>query len=115
MQDLVISTILLLLGMPMGDEKIELWGACVAVMGLLLVGHTCVWGALDHLDPTFKNRTLASWSESECWEHLRLHKDDIYLLMNRLNFPAVLEFGEGRAKTSLSGEYAFCIMLHRLH
>jgi len=66
---------------------------------------------VDPVNQANRNRGIESFTEEECWKHLRFKKADLPKLMELLRFPAVIK----SHTTTTSGESAFCLMLWRLH
>lgn len=73
---------------------------------------TYIRNAVDPVDPYFKNRNIASFSDEFCYRHLRFRKDQLIKIYNLVNFPNQFILDNN---CKCPGEYAFCIMLYRLH
>lgn len=63
------------------------------------------------VDARNKNRLFDSFTEEDCWHHLRFRKAELSQLFTMCEFPAVVICSNG---SSCSGEHAFCLMLYRL-
>lgn len=67
--------------------------------------------AIIPVDARNKNRLFDSFSDEDCWHHLRFRKAELSQLFTLCEFPAVVICCNG---SSCSGEHAFCLMLYRL-
>lgn len=66
---------------------------------------------LDPIDHRYKNRTIESFTEEECYRELRFRKDDLKRLIQLLQFPPIIVLPNN---CTCNGEYALCLMLYRL-
>ena len=98
--------------LPAGMMKMAMVQLCVAIMNKAQSMRTLAWNALDPINHQHCNRGINSFTEEECYRHLRYRKADLYILLTKLGFPNVVVLPNG---TSCSGEYALCLMLYRLH
>ena len=87
---------------------IALGTLCVAAISV----KECVVYALDPVNPANKNRLLDSFTDEECWKHLRFRKTHIRLLMKLMKIPIVIVTSNG---VTCPGEHAFALMLWRMH
>ena len=71
-----------------------------------------VWQAVDPVDPRNNNRTIASFTTTECWRDLRFENSHLPELFTLLRFPGFVELDNG---TLVPSEYAFCFFLYRIH
>ena len=58
-----------------------------------------------------KNRLINSFTDEECWNHLRFRRAEFSELFVLCEFPAVVVCSNG---TTCPGEHAFCLILYRI-
>ena len=97
--------------LPFGVVKIILIALVTtlynAVSNVLLVAYV----PLDRVDATNKNRLIASFSESECFDYFRFHRDQLMELARLLELPPIFECHNG---CHCPGEHALCVYLFHL-
>lgn len=105
----LVVVALALIPNPVANVFVALAAAC---FGLAESLRTMVYNILDPINPENRDRTIASFTEEDCWRVLRFRKPDLYHFMNLLHIPAMFELNN---HSHCSGEYALCVMLWRLH
>lgn len=89
---------------PLLEEKDE----DIAIFDYILNTKNRVYHYLDKQPGIFNLETLG---ESYCYTHFRFYKNDIRSLVRLLNIPDWIPL---KSRVKVSGEEAFCIVLHRL-
>ena len=84
-----------------------IFGLYPLILGRLLVEYEEVL-PINHRN---KNRIFRSFSDEECWHHLRFRIAELAELYILCNFPAAVVCVNG---TSCPGEHGFALMLYRL-
>lgn len=107
----VVDVIQLLDDIPNGILRDYCLIIVLTVLHATLLFMTVERRAIMPIDRANKNRLIDSFSDEECWQNLRFRKEDVRRLYAITQFPPIICCDNG---TVCNGEYAFCLMLHRL-
>ena len=108
---LIVASLTAIVGLP-AAVQLAILPAIVALIAAVKGARRRAWNAVDPVNPANRNRGIGSFTEAECWRDLRFRKADLPELMGLLQFPAIIELDN---RTVVNGEYAFVLMLYRLH
>ena len=93
------------------------WHAFIFIgVGMLAIARDTrltAWNALDHVDETNRDRLIDSFTDNECWIHLRFRRVELHRLFALLNFPISGIVLVNRSV--VPSEAAFVLMLYKLH
>lgn len=97
--------------MPVGCVRngtiLFIYGLYALILGRILLEHEEVL-PINHRN---KNRLFDSFTDENCWHHLRFRRAELAELFILCYFPAIVVCDNG---LSCSGEHAFALMLYRL-
>lgn len=108
----IVSLLTVCVVLPAGFIKNALVAITVVIMNKAFALRTLVLGELDHVDKAHSNRGIESFSDEFLYRHMRLRAVHAQQLFAQLGFPNVVILDNG---LTFSGEYAFLVMLYRLH
>ena len=97
--------------MPVGCVRngtiLFIFGLYTIILGRILMEHEEVL-PINHRN---KNRLFDSFTDEDCWHHLRFRRAELAELFILCDFPAIVVCDNG---LSCPGEHAFALMLYRL-
>jgi hypothetical protein len=115
--ELDMSTLILALLMvaailpPGGQLQRDLLGVITVLITYVRSLREHIIRVLDPIDPRNKNRGIDSWSEQEAYTDLGFHKEDLPILLQKLNLPDRITTDN---RLSVSSEYAMCLLLYKM-
>ena len=78
----------------------------ILIMNQIHTARHLIWNVLDPINQANNNRLIQSFSETDCWRHLRYRKIDLPRILTAFNLPDVIDCGNGMHVTA---EYTFLI------
>lgn len=110
--EMVGSLLQLAIMVPIGPLR-NIYTACSGLaVDLIETASHVAYRALDHVDPTNKNRLLSSFTEEECWDFFRFRKYQLAELVGLLRLPLYFTCPESRH--TCPGEHALLLYLYHL-
>ena len=95
--------------------SVVLYFTGMAAMGTVISARRMIWNLIDPVDPTNRDRRIDSFTDTDCWRHLRFRKRDLPELLRLVDLPAYINCGTDERPLMVSGEYAFLLFLYRIH
>ena len=103
------------MALPPSIGAAALYYTAILLIAIASNARVVIWDIIDPIDKSNRDRGIQSFSEKDCWRHLRFRKEDLPELLRLSEMPGYIDCGTVDKPFLVRGEYAFLLFLYRSH